>query len=220
MIRTLLRAASAAALAILPLTTTMSVPAHAAETISLTEGIERLAFAAESRDGYQRTSFKHWNVGKLNDGCNTRAEVLITEATEAPSVGERCALTGGMWHSYYDNQHVTAASALDVDHMVPLAEAWNSGASQWTAARREAYANDLDAERSLVAVTTRSNRAKADKDPAQWLPPAADVHCQYAADWVTTKLRWDLTLDTSEHDALQMSAEGCASITVTFEAAP
>ncbi|GAO12837.1 hypothetical protein TPA0598_13_00210 [Streptomyces lydicamycinicus] len=57
--------------------------------------------------------------------------------------------------------------------MVPLAEAWNSGASQWTAARRQAYANDLGAERSLVAVTAKSNRSKADQDPAQWMPQAA-----------------------------------------------
>ncbi|MBT2529932.1 HNH endonuclease [Streptomyces sp. ISL-99] len=220
MIKSLLRAASVAALTILPLTTTMPAPAHAAESLPLSQGIERLAFAAESRDGYQRNSFKHWNAGKLDDGCNARAEVLIAEAIEAPTVGERCSLTGGVWHSYYDGQHVTAASALDVDHMVPLAEAWDSGAWQWTAVRREAYANDLDAERSLVAVTARSNRAKADKDPAQWLPPAAEVHCQYAADWVATKLRWGLTLDAPEHDALQLLVEGCADTTVTFELVP
>jgi hypothetical protein len=77
---------------------------------------------------------------------------------------------------------VTSASGLDIDHMVPLAEAWDSGASAWTAQRREAYANDQGQEASLVAVTARSNRSKADQDPAHWMPPADDVHCRYAAE--------------------------------------
>ncbi|CAL9674121.1 hypothetical protein SUDANB176_07636 (plasmid) [Streptomyces sp. enrichment culture] len=79
---------------------------------------------------------------------------------------------------------VTSASGLDIDHMVPLAESWDSGASAWTAQRREAYANDQGADASLVAVTARSNRSKADQDPAEWLPPAAGVHCRYVAEWL------------------------------------
>lgn len=59
--------------------------------------------------------------------------------------------------------------------MVPIVEAWDSGASAWTAQRREQYANDQGQEASLVAVTARSNRSKADQDPAQGLPPAAGV---------------------------------------------
>jgi hypothetical protein len=78
---------------------------------------------------------------------------------------------------------VTPASGLDIDHMVPFAEAWDSsGASTWTAQRREAYANDQGQEASLVAVTARSNRSKADQDPAQWMPPASDAHCRYTAE--------------------------------------
>lgn len=77
-----------------------------------------------------------------SDGCNTRAEVLIAEAVAAPTVGARCTLTGGDWSSYYDEKHVTSASALDIDHMVPLAEAWHSAADEWAAGWREAYAND------------------------------------------------------------------------------
>ncbi|WP_217370374.1 GmrSD restriction endonuclease domain-containing protein [Nonomuraea antri] len=67
---------------------------------------------------------------------------------------------------------------LDVDHLVPLAEAWDSGASAWDAARRERYANHLQHPEHLVAVTARSNRQKADKDPASWLPIKA-VRCRY-----------------------------------------
>jgi hypothetical protein len=163
---------------------------HAAQTIPLAEAVASLPLATESRDGYTREAFKHWNSGDdPADGCSTRNEVLINEAVEAPAVGPRCRLTGGTWWSYYDQTTVTSASGLDIDHMVPLAEAWDSGASAWTAQRREAYANDQGAEASLVAVTARSNRSKADQDPAQWMPPAGNVHCRYAAEWTATKLR-------------------------------
>ncbi|MFC8919510.1 HNH endonuclease family protein [Streptomyces sp. NPDC057116] len=120
----------------------------------------------------------------------------------------------------YDEERVTAASALDVDHMVPLAEAWDSGASGWTVARRQAYANDLDDERSLIAVTAKSNRSKADQDPAQWMPPATGQHCAYVADWTATKLRWQLTLDDTERQALATTAAHCLAATVTYESAP
>jgi hypothetical protein len=76
--------------------------------------------------------------------CNTRAEVLLQEAVTAPAVGPRCVLTGGNWYSSYGNQSFDSARKLDVDHLVPLAEEWDSGASLWTAKEREAYANDLD----------------------------------------------------------------------------
>lgn len=100
----------------------------------------------------QRTSFKHWNAGDIRaDGCNTRAEVLLSEAVEYPAIGPDCTLTGGVWWSYCDDTTVTDASKLDIDQMVPLAEAWGGGASWWTAARREAYANDLGQLSSLVA---------------------------------------------------------------------
>lgn len=108
-------------------------------------------------------------------------------------------------------------SGLDIDHMVPLAEAWDSGASQWTAARRQAYANDLGAERSLVAVTAKANRSKADQDPAQWMPPAATARCTYLADWVGTKLRWSLTVDRHERDTLRQLAADCESTDVEYE---
>ncbi len=159
MIKTTARAFAAAALALLPLAATAS-PAHAAETLSLHDAIEALPQAAESRDGYERTKFRHW-IDEDKDGCNTRNEVLIDEAVTPPTVGPRCKLSGGSWLSYYDDQVVEGPSGLDIDHMAPLAEAWDSGASQWTAARRQAYANNLGAERSLVAVTARTNRQKA-----------------------------------------------------------
>jgi hypothetical protein len=101
--------------------------------------IAGLPVTAESRDGYQRSSFKHW-VDADRDGCSTRSEVLIDEGASPPSVGPRCALSGGIWLSYYDMKPVTDPRGLDIDHMVPLAEAWDSGASGWTSERRQDYA--------------------------------------------------------------------------------
>ncbi|MGA5711343.1 HNH endonuclease family protein [Streptomyces cellulosae] len=213
-----LRCLAAASLALLPLT--VSAPAHAVETLPLAEAVTRLPVGDESRDGYDRDAFRHWNTGDdPSDGCNTRAEVLLDEAVEPPTVGSRCRLSGGSWWSYYDQVSVTSASGLDIDHMVPLAESWDSGASAWSAQRREAYANDQGADASLVAVTARSNRSKADQDPAEWLPPAAEVHCRYVAEWVATKLRWSLTAEEAEVAALGETAAGCPDQSVTYEPA-
>ncbi|WP_262376230.1 HNH endonuclease family protein [Streptomyces sp. sk2.1] len=187
--------------------------------LSLAEAIAKIPAGDEARDGYKRDSFKHW-IDEDGDSCSTRNEVLLAEALKAPEQGARCALTGGEWLSYYDEVTVTAAGKLDIDHMVPLAEAWDSGASAWDADRRMWYANDLGAERSLVAVTAKTNRSKADKDPAQWLPPAASAQCTYGADWVATKLRWKLTADDKERAALETLAEGCADTVVKYEVAP
>ncbi|MFF8683168.1 HNH endonuclease family protein [Streptomyces sp. NPDC015237] len=218
MLKTVLRGLSAAFLVALPLSA--PAPAQAAETLSLAEAIAALPVAAESRAGYDRDAFRHWNSGAdPSDGCNTRAEVLIAEAVEPPTVGPKCRLTGGRWWSYYDQVWVTSASGLDIDHMGPLAEAWDSGASTWSAAQREAYANDLGADASLVAVTARSNRSKSDQDPATWMPPAAEVHCRYIAEWVGTKLRWALSADEAEAEALREVAADCPETTVTYEPA-
>ncbi|MGW4291168.1 HNH endonuclease family protein [Streptomyces sp. NPDC004673] len=193
------------------------VPA-AVTTLPLTAAVERLPAAAESGDGYQRDLFKHW-VDADQDGCDTRAEVLISESRTETTVHTGCRVTAGTWFSYYDGVTITDPATLDIDHVVPLAEAWDSGASAWTPERRQAYANDLDADSSLAAVTARTNRAKGDSDPSEWLPPLADARCTYAADWVATKLRWNLTVDPTEHAALTDTATGCGQQHVTYKPA-
>ncbi|MEU2763234.1 HNH endonuclease family protein [Streptomyces parvus] len=186
--------------------------------LSLADAIKKIPVAEEQRTGYERDAFKHW-VDEDQDSCTTRAEVLLAEAVTAPEQGARCSLSGGSWLSYYDEAEVTEARKLDIDHMVPLAEAWDSGAHDWTPERREAYANDLDAERSLVAVTAKTNRSKADKDPARWMPPAESATCTYLVDWTATKLRWELSADETEQAALLELAEPCANSTVEYEPA-
>ncbi|MDX3533990.1 HNH endonuclease family protein [Streptomyces sp. MB09-01] len=221
---------SAAAVAALALTLSLPTAANAAapapaaavpQVLPIGVAVSALPLAVEDRTGYQRTSFRHWNAGDVPaDGCNTRQEVLLAEAVVYPEIGPGCTLTGGTWWSYYDEREVTLAGSLDIDHMVPLAEAWDSGASAWTSARREAYANDQGQPASLVAVTARSNRQKADQDPAEWLPPAPDALCRYGAEWTATKLRWGLAVDELERDRLLEIAAGCGGTDVEFTPAP
>jgi hypothetical protein len=93
-------------------------------TLPVRDALAQLPVAAEDRTGYVRTTFKHW-TDTDGDGCNTRQEVLKEEAIVAPVQGARCALTGGEWYSPYDDTYVQDASGLDIDHLVPLAEAWD-----------------------------------------------------------------------------------------------
>jgi hypothetical protein len=204
--------ATAGALALAALVLSPST-AHAAAPVPLADAVAALPVAGESREGYDRSLFPHW-TDQDGDGCNTRMEVLIAEATTAPEADERCRLTGGEWQSYYDDRVHTEARGLDIDHMVPLAEAWDSGASEWTTERRRAYANDLDEEVALVAVTARENRAKADKDPAQWMPPAEAALCRYVTEWTTVKTRWSLSVDQAEADVLATAAAECPDAVV------
>src|SRR5205085_10550088 len=105
------------------------------------------------------------------------------------------------------------ASDLDVDHMVPLAEAWDSGARTWSTARRTAYANDLTDPRSLIAVSAGSNRSKGDQDPAEWTP-SRNV-CNYVKQWVVVKTRWSLSVNEAERHFLWLAADHCPRMTFT-----
>lgn len=154
-----------------------------------------LTVSEDKLSGYNRNLFKHW-IDADKDGCDTRAEVLIDEAIVKPKIGPKCKLTGGKWVSAYDGKTLTNSSQLDVDHLVPLAEAWRSGAWKWTPMQRQAFANDLEDSRALIAVTLSTNRSKGDKDPALWMPSIDK--CVYLMNWVTIKWRYSLTVDVKE----------------------
>ncbi|MEW2558542.1 HNH endonuclease family protein [Streptomyces griseorubiginosus] len=183
-------------------------------TAPVRDVLAQLPIADEDRTGYRRDAFKHW-VDADRDGCSTRAEVLKAEAIIAPEQSPRCALTGGQWYSPYDDRYIDGPQGLDIDHLVPLAEAWDSGANRWPAAEREAYANDLGDDRALIAVSATSNRSKADQDPTTWLPPAVGYRCQYVTDWIADKMRWGLSIDSSEEAALSKALDHCLNVPVT-----
>jgi len=170
----------------------------------------------EQNTGYSRNLFDHWK-DLDGDGCDTRREVLIRDSRTdvAPVGGRACRIEAGLWYSYYDGVWLTDPSGLDIDHLVPLAEAWASGAHLWDPARREQFAND---EQALVAVTARSNRSKGARDPAEWMPTSESGYCPYAAAWVAVKARYDLTMDRSEYDFLANALDGaCATTTVSLD---
>lgn len=220
MIKNLMRGLAPLALILSPLA--VPSPALSAGVILFPDALAELTEASEDPDGYKESAFAHWNQGlDAADGCDTRSEVLIAEAEDAPKSGKDCALTEGRWTSYYDGQSVTDPAALRVDHVVALEEAWQSGASGWTAARREQYANDQGAAATLVAVTARSQREKAGRDPAEWVPAEDSRYCRYVGEWVSTKLRWGLSVDKDEMEALKLFADGpCEQTVVMRSTAP
>ena len=146
-----------------------------------------------------------------HDGCITRKEVLIRDAISIDHVSASCAVYG-QWKSPYDNKVTDNPNTLQIDHLVPLAEAWHSGAYKWSHRRQIAFGNDLGYKWDLQAVTSALNQSKSDGDPAEWLPPKNT--CTYVKAWIGVKYRWDLPIDTAEKKALTTQLNKCSSVTV------
>lgn len=178
----------------------------------LQTAVADLSVATEVRTGYDRALFQHC-IDADGDGCSTRNEVLLAEADDPTTVSGTCTLSGGRWYSYYDRVPWTNTSDLDIDHMVPLAEAWDSGARTWTSTVRRDFANDLGDYRSLVAVTDNVNQTKGDQDPGTWLPQYDQ--CRYLREFVAVKHRWRLTVDSAEKSAMTSLATSCTNSTIT-----
>jgi hypothetical protein len=139
--------------------------AERAIEVRLRVAARRLPVAPERRDGYDRDLFRLW-VDADGDCQDTRDEVLAAESRVRV---RGCDITHGRWLSYYDGVTWSDSGDVDIDHLVPLAEAWDSGARRWSPGTRERYANDLGDRRSLVAVTDNVNQSKSDQDLAEWL---------------------------------------------------
>ncbi|REF00665.1 HNH endonuclease family protein [Thermomonospora umbrina] len=155
--------------------------------------------------GYSRDKYPHWTT--VSGTCNTRETVLKRDG-ESVVTDASCAATSGTWTSPYDGAVWTAASDVDIDHMVPLAQSWQSGADTWTTERRREFANDLSSSQ-LWAVTDNVNQAKGDKDPAEWRPPLTSFWCTYARSWIEVKHRYQLASDEAEKTALGEMLDTC-----------
>ncbi len=206
-----------------PVTVPATVPATAAPdgtalALDVLGGIEQ---AKEHRGGYDRDLFGY--PASFGGGCDTRAMVLQRDSLSPAQIDAAgCTVVAGDWYSVYDGVTYDQPSELEIDHVVALKEAWDSGAWQWNIARLEAFANDIDDVRSLRAVSSHTNRSKSDKDPSNWLPPNGDDVCRYVGDWVTIKARWQLSMDTSEYGRIRNVLRGpCAGWRVaTWDAPP
>ena len=177
----------------------------------------KLTVKAESTKHYERSYFGDGFVDANSDCQDTRAEVLIDESLKAVTYTStrHCTVKTGKWLSWYDDATWTKASDVDIDHVVPLAEVWGSGATTWTHAKRVRYANDLGYSWTLDAVTDNVNQSKGDRDPAEWLPQ--DHQCKYARHWVAIKYRWRLSIDQDEKDTLSGILTGsCGAMSLTL----
>lgn len=164
-----------------------------------------LTVATENRTGYDRDLFPTWIT--ISGTCNTREYILKRDGSNVVT-DSACAATSGSWYSPYDGATWTAASDLDIDHLVPLAEAWDSGASAWTTARRQSFANDVTRPQ-LIAVTDNVNQSKGDQDPATWMPSVTSYRCTYVRAWVQVKYYYGLSVDSAEKSALTSYLANC-----------
>ena len=169
------------------------------------DAIRQLRLAAPlSMHGYNRDLFPHWI--SQGDGCDTRDRVLIRDGRDV-SVGSDCRISGA-WRSFYDGQTLTSSSRVDIDHIVPLANAWRSGAKRWSRERRRRFANDLE-NSELIAVSASSNRSKGDQGPESWKPPRRAAWCLYSRWWVQVKRAWRLTVTRAERTELRNMVATC-----------
>ncbi len=196
-------------------TTTTKAPKGSAGLPTALSVLATIPQVNEHGSGYSRDFFKHW-IDADHDGCNTREEVLIAESvTHAQVDAYGCKVIAGDWYSPYENAHYTDPAELDIDHMVPLKEAWDSGAYAWNAEQRQQFANDLSDSRPLIAVQAGQNRSKSDKDPSNWIPPNKNYVCTYLANWVAIKSHWRLSMDTSEWGRIKnLLTASCATTTI------
>lgn len=159
---------------------------------------------------YDRDQWRHW-IDEDGDCQDARAEVLIEESL-APVVFRDeagCVVESGWWIDPYTGQEFTEARLLDIDHMVPLANAHRSGGWRWSADDKRAYANDLTYAGHLIAVGASVNRSKSDRGPDEWRPPNEAHWCDYATAWVTVKTTWQLSLVPGEQQALDEMSATC-----------
>jgi hypothetical protein len=157
--------------------------------------------------GYSRAKFPHW--AQQGNHCDTR-EIVLQRDGEGVKRDTECRAVSGTWHSFYDDKTLTAASQGDIDHIVPLANAWRSGADSWTTDRRKQFANDLT-HPQLLMVSAASNRSKGDQGPDQWKPPSKNAWCVYSRAWTSVKSTYGLTVTDKEKEALSGMLGTCRS---------
>ena len=192
----------------------LAVPQKAQAATAAEEKLQEVRVRpAGTMEGYSRDLFPHWSdaqaygwklpAGTHDPGsCDARDAALIRDGRDEV-VGSGCAVGSGRWFDPYTGSTYYQPSDIDVDHVVPLANAWRSGAAFWTTAKRERFAN---IPRDLLSVEDNAN---ASKGPEAWKPPRAAYHCAYSKKWINIKHYWKLSITRDEKSALKQMLSTC-----------
>jgi hypothetical protein len=173
--------------------------------------IETLAVKGRAaKTGYDRSSFSHWRDPDRN-GCDARNDILRRDLTNLliKSDSNGCKVLGGVLADPYSGKNIDfvfGASLVDIDHVVALSNAWQTGAFQFTSEIRLQFAND---PLNLLAVSASLNRQKGDGDAATWLPPTKSYRCQYVARQIAVKKKYGLWLTKPEKVAMSTLLAKC-----------
>ena len=173
--------------------------------------IETLAVKGRAaKTGYDRSSFSHWRDPDRN-GCDARNDTLRRDLTNLviKSDSNGCKVLGGVLADPYSGKNIDfvfGASLIDIDHVVALSNAWQTGAFQFTSEIRLQFAND---PLNLLAVSASLNRQKGDGDAATWLPPTKSYRCQYVARQIAVKKKYGLWLTKPEKVAMSTLLAKC-----------
>ena len=173
----------------------------------------------EPVEGYDRDDWSHWD--SYGSSCwNIRDEVLFRQAVRVDTMRDRegdvtekkdeaCEITSGEWLDPYTGSTFTNPQDLDIDHFVPLGEAYASGGDAWNDDKRRDYANDLSYPLHLVAVSSSANSSKGAKDPFEWMPENEAYTCQYLYHWIDIKEEWGLGMDKKEANFIENELTSC-----------
>ena len=160
---------------------------------------------------YEREHFKHWS--KLpGQNCHTRIESLKRDSVQPltnKELGNCEDFTGGQWLDLYSGNMIDDHKIIDIDHFVPLMNAFVSGGWKWPWWKKENYANYMKDPLHLVSVSAKENRSKGAKHPGLYMPPLESFQCEYIKQWVAIKFRWNLAFTTDEASALEVYSMKC-----------
>lgn len=163
--------------------------------------ISACAFGSvSSTQNYQRKAWKHWTDSDRN--ClNTRNEILKAQSLIPVTMNKRgCKVVAGKWNDYYFPETHTLAKNVDIDHLVPLKNAHDTGGAIWSKKQKEAFAND---PQNLVITYRAYNRQKGSKGIDRWLPVHRNYACKYIKDWISIKAKYQLRLTTAELNTIK-----------------
>lgn len=152
---------------------------------------------------YDRGQWKHWVGSRCND---TRQQVLKEQAVSYKLDSDKCKVKSGKWIDPYTGQTFTDPSKLDIDHVYALGAAAKNGGNDWPASKKEQFANDKS---HLLAVSASANRAKSDKNPADWWPENSAYSCDFATKYVNVASKYSLQFSKADVRAIEKGLKTC-----------